>query len=870
MSARHRARAPVAGSSATVVPTGPDRPAAGSATGTARGRTARGDRPAPPKPRSGATGPTTPATGALPPPAALPPPGGGGRPAFRVLVVCSGNVCRSPLAERLLRARLDEELGAGAGTFTVTSAGTTAVVGAPMDPRAAEVARALGADADHFRARDLDAEQVIAADLVLTATRDHRGAVLRLHPAAHRYTFTLREFGRLTATVPPDGLPDLDPVRRARALVAAVSARRGLHRAGQPEDDDVPDPHGAAEEVHRTVGRSIADALAAPVAVLAGAAPDELPAGADTSAVPRRHPVRRGFTVAAALVVVLGAAGLWLTVRGLQAQHEVTAARGDLAHVRTGLLAGDVTGARRSLADAQQHTGRAASLTGDPVWRVAAATPWVGNTPDAVRTAAATVNDLTHTALPTLVDAGASLAPAKLRPAGDRVDVAALTAARPSLEAALLDLERARGRVDRFDSVWLPGPVSAGLDDLRGELSATTSTLTGVDRAARVVPAMLGGSGKRRYLMIFQNNAEARGTGGLPGLYAVVTVDKGRIAVEKLGSNTDLRNEGPLPLDLGADYRALWGDTLPVWANTNVDPDFPNAARLWLALWKRQTGQSLDGAIATDPVAVSYLLQATGPVRLPDGQTVSAKNIVGLTMRDVYAEHAPGEDQNAFLRLIARTTVSALLTTKADPRGMLTQLDRAVGERRLMVYSAHPTEQAELTATAVGGTLPDAAGSYAYLVVNNSAGSKMDFYLTRSIRYDAGPCSGGQRASRLTISMRNAAGPGAELPDYVTQWLGKDAAGNPQPRGYIVLRASLFAPRGATFTRVTVDGKPASVAAAQEDGRPVWSFPVVIKPGGRSTTVFDIVEPASGTAPVIPVQPLVRGQAVQVSTTPCR
>jgi hypothetical protein len=103
----------------------------------------------------------------------------------------------------------------------------------------------------------------------------------------------------------------------------------------------------------------------------------------------------------------------------------------------------------------------------------------------------------------------------------------------------------------------------------------------------------------------------------------------------------------------------------------------------------------------------------------------------------------------------------------------------------------------------------------------------------------------------------------------VTQWLGTDARGKPQPRGYIVLRASLFGPRGATFTGVTINGKPASVTAAQEDGRPVWSFPVVIKPGERHTTVFDILEPASGSAPVIPVQPLVRGQAVQTAMTPC-
>lgn len=872
MTARHRADHPT---SSIPAPTGRTRRTRGrDAAGPAEGTGGAGPGARRDADRSGPVAtvpPAAPSQRSVPPAAMGRSRSGGNRGSFRVLLVCSGNVCRSPLAERLLRVRLDQELGADAGRFEVSSAGTTAVVGAPMDPRAAVVARALGADPEAFRARDLDAEQVAAADLVLTATREHRGAVLRLHPAAHRYTFTLREFGRLTAAAPPDALPGLDPVHRARTLVAVASTRRGLHRPPRPEDDDVPDPHGAAQEMHRSVGRFIAEALAAPVAVMAGAAPDELPEQPAPALAGRRRggPLRRGLLVAAGLVLLVAATGLWLTVRGLQAQREVTAARGDLAGVRSGLLSGDLAGARRSLADAQRHTGRAASLTGDPVWRVAAATPWVGDTPDAVRTAAATVDDLTHTTLPVLVDAGASLAPDRLRPSGDRVDLTALTAARPSLEAALVDLERARGRIDRFDSAWLPGPVSGALDDLRGELTTTTSTLTGVTRATRVVPTMLGGSGRRRYLMIFQNNAEARGTGGLPGLYAVVTVDRGRIAVEKLGSNTDLKSQGPLPLDLGAEYRALWGDTKPVWANTNVDPDFPNAARLWLALWKQQTGQSLDGAIATDPIAISYLMQATGPVRLPDGRVVSAANIAGLTMRDVYAQVAE-PDQNEFLRVVARTVVSSLLTSTGDPRATLDQLGRAAGERRLMVYSAHAAEQAELAATAIGGTLPDAAGPYAYLVVNNSAGSKMDFYLARSIRYEGGSCSGGQRTTRLTISLRNTAGADAKLPDYVTQWLGTDAEGNPRPRGHIVLRASVFGPRGGTFTRVVIDGRPAAVASAQEDGRPVWSFPVEIGPGQRHTTVFDIVEPASGAAPVIPVQPLVRGQAVETSMAACQ
>jgi hypothetical protein len=201
---------------------------------------------------------------------------------------------------------------------------------------------------------------------------------------------------------------------------------------------------------------------------------------------------------------------------------------------------------------------------------------------------------------------------------------------------------------------------------------------------------------------------------------------------------------------------------------------------------------------------------------------------------------------------------------------VLAQLARAAGERRLMVYSTREAEQAELTATAVGGTLPDAAGPYAYVVVNNSSGGKMDYYLERSVSYVGGACSGGQRNSTLTISFGNAARSVDQLPDYVTQWLGSDAAGNPRPRGLIVLRASVYGPRGATFTGVTVDGKPTSVSVGQADGRPVWSFPVAIRPGQRQRTAFELVEPASGSTPVIPVQPLVTGQRTAMRMAPCR
>lgn len=159
---------------------------------------------------------------------------------FRVLHVCTGNICRSPMAEHLMRDGLARR---GVTGVEVSSAGTRALVDQPVQEHAgAELAR-RGVRADAFRARLLTEELVAAADLVLTATRAHRAAAVTLVPRAAGRTFTLRELDRLLTRVDPADLP-ADPAQRPAALVRAAAAQRGLVRADRPEDDDVADPYG--------------------------------------------------------------------------------------------------------------------------------------------------------------------------------------------------------------------------------------------------------------------------------------------------------------------------------------------------------------------------------------------------------------------------------------------------------------------------------------------------------------------------------------------------------------------------------------------------------------------------------------------------
>jgi protein-tyrosine phosphatase len=186
-----------------------------------------------------------------------------GANAFRILAVCSGNVCRSPFVELLLRARL-----AGRDDLEVGSAGTIARPGQRMTPEMVAAAARYGVAPELSRAHGaarLDERAVQASDLILGLTRAHRSAAVALHPRAVRRAFTLTEFARLCAAT------DAAPGLTAQQVVADAAARRGLAPAGA--GDDIDDPIGLPQEVYDRVASEAAAAVEVIARVLGLTAP---------------------------------------------------------------------------------------------------------------------------------------------------------------------------------------------------------------------------------------------------------------------------------------------------------------------------------------------------------------------------------------------------------------------------------------------------------------------------------------------------------------------------------------------------------------------------------------------------------------------
>ena len=181
-----------------------------------------------------------------------------------VLVVCTGNICRSPAVERLLATELSAW-----PQVSVASAGVGAVVGAPISEPMAALLRAAGVSPDGFAARQLTEQLLREADLILALARGHRSRIVGLYPRAVQHTCTLRELARLAGRVDPAALPAGTPGERLAALPPLAAAQRGMH-VGATGEDDVVDPYGGNQSLYRRAFDELRPAVMQIVRVVRG------------------------------------------------------------------------------------------------------------------------------------------------------------------------------------------------------------------------------------------------------------------------------------------------------------------------------------------------------------------------------------------------------------------------------------------------------------------------------------------------------------------------------------------------------------------------------------------------------------------------
>lgn len=591
------------------------------------------------------------------------------------------------------------------------------------------------------------------------------------------------------------------------------------------------------------------------------------PAGDDDGSSHRRF--GRVAITAGLLLLVVIAFGSWLGYESVHAKSNLEQARTSAQQAKEALLKGNSEDAARWSDEARAQAQTARDSTHSLPWNVAAAVPWLGGPFATGQQLSDVVLGLTTDVLQPSTQVAAAISPDRLFQ-GDRVDVQALRDSVPKLD----EISAAATRLNA-DASAIPDPkYLSAIRDARTQLQAQTSDLTGLLKnaglAARLAPAMMGADGPRTYFMGFQTNAEARGTGGLLGGFGILRFDNGTPTVETLGPNTEF-SRAFAPIDLGPEYTAQYGFQNPTTdvRNSNVSPHFPYTAEIWRSMWAQQSGANVDGVIAIDPVALSYVLGVVGPVTMPDGEMITTENVVELTESTVYARFPT--DQTArkqYLQDVASEVVKKVTQRIESPRQLFDALSKAVGEGRIALWSSSPAEQQLLEETPLAHVVPNDPAPYAGVVVNNLGGNKLDYYLKRSIEYSADACDGETRKSTVTVRLTNTA-PDGPLPDYVAGSPGLPELPYTVPSGASVSSVLLLATSNTQLTSAIADGRRVPVFTGTERGHPLFEVQVVIKRGQTMELRFLLTEPTSPGAPRVPIQPLLDNVTPVVSVPEC-
>jgi hypothetical protein len=350
---------------------------------------------------------------------------------------------------------------------------------------------------------------------------------------------------------------------------------------------------------------------------------------------------------------------------------------------------------------------------------------------------------------------------------------------------------------------------------------------------AEISPILLGGERSMRYLVAIQNSAEARGTGGILGAYAIVEFKKGSLKVIETGSNEPLYGSSleKIPIDVPDEYKRLYGENPAILQNSNLSPHFPYGAEIWLALWKKEFGQTLDGVIAMDPTALSYILRSTGPITLNSGERLTSDNLVSVTLKDAYERfEKDNKARKQYLVDIMNATVKHLESGEYSRVKMAQAIRDGIIANRILFYSTDKSAQSELSKVRLGGDMRLESNNEFRTVIQNIDASKLDYYLDRDVTIESKSCEK-IRETQVRIRVTNTLKTGVGVSPYVLTRADKGKPASLIP-GAHRFKVFIYGPTDAKLVSVSRENRTANLGGGStERGRPIYVADVDLAPG---------------------------------------
>jgi len=501
----------------------------------------------------------------------------------------------------------------------------------------------------------------------------------------------------------------------------------------------------AAEHGRRRAARWTQEALGAGVGAAAVGLPSFVPAAPVVGAVlvaavlvsgflgstrAQRGRVGRVALAFGGLVVVLGIVAA-VRLRSVPAYLQAGVQAG-----LEGLRTANPVDAEARLDQAQAAFARADEALGSPLVLPLRFLPVVGQHVELGRDLAGAAGDLTERARAVADDGDIAV----LAPKGGKIDLAAVRALGPDVEAASQAVTETRLRVEESDEDWLVPPLRRRLDRLAVTLAESGEQLDALALTLRVLPALLGEDGPRRAFVGFTNPSEVRGLGGIIGNFTELEANAGVVRQTRVGRDSDLNTQGrpanQRTLRAPQGFAETWAGYGPqtLWQNVTLSPDGPSVGQVIADLYPQSGGSPVDVVALVDTNALAALLELTGPVAVPSWPvpltSANATSILGIEQYQRYGDQL--DRRTAFLDELTRTVFDRLLNVEPTRLRLAAScLGRAVRDRHLVLWSPRPEEQLVFQRLGVTGALPQptAEEEVAGIVLNNAAGNKLDWFL---------------------------------------------------------------------------------------------------------------------------------------------
>lgn len=519
-----------------------------------------------------------------------------------------------------------------------------------------------------------------------------------------------------------------------------------------------------------------------------------------------------------------------------------------LQRVGRALRADDLSSARAATLDARVAAWKARLSSSDPALRAMGVLPVLGDELDALGGLARAADTVTGGAVELVSSIEAARSGDSLTTAIYRDGVLALDTIEdlgPALDRFRRHVRSARAGLTPAGGISVPA-LRRAVGDADRRLGRAGSSLELAASATRLAPAVAGGRGERRYLLAFQSPSEARGGGGLIGVYGILSAVDGRPAFDHVGPIEEL---GPLvrpPVRAAPAFTRTYGplSALTDWRQANVSPDFPATAANLLQMYERARGQALDGVIALDPIALGELTRGTGPLSAPGWDvTITPENARRALLFDIYRRFVHREKrQNVYLRNLVDELWSRVQEAELDAAGLLDALAESRRKQHLKVFLRAPEEQELLTSLGLASDLTLVEGPLQMAFNNNNAGNKLDFFLHRWQDVSIRMADDGSASVRAEFTLDNE-----------TPTRGLRAVGRAGPRTGLTLGENrmsfhVLLPRGSRTIKLFVDGRQRSTFRGTDSGMPmVWRL-LTIPPDGSVVVAIEYSFDLTGDA----------------------